>query len=77
MEFKKVFKMSDSTYNILQYFQRVIIPALLTLIGAIGVTLEYEVLAIVVAIGSAINLCLGSILNGASHEYAKTKEELI
>lgn len=73
MEFKKVFKMSDSTYNILQYFQRVIIPALLTLIGAIGVTLEYQVLAIVVAIGSAINLCLGSILNGASNYYAKTK----
>ena len=74
MEFKEVFRMSDNTYNVLQYFQRVIIPALLTLIGAIGVTINYQPLAIAVAIGSACNLCLGSILNGASKVYQEEKE---
>ena len=74
MEFKEVFKMKDSTYNVLQYFQRVIVPALLTLVGAIGVSINYQPLTVVVAIGSACNLCLGSILNGASKAYQEGKE---
>lgn len=74
MEFKKIFKMSDETYDKIQYIYRKVSPALMTLTGTIGTALNWQPTAIVLTIWGAFHVAAGQILSIASDEYKKRDE---
>ena len=63
--------MSNKTYDILKWIVITVLPALLTLFGVIGATLELNCTDTVITIGTAVITCLGTILGVSSVNYAK------
>lgn len=65
---------NNKTYDILKWVVQVVLPALLTLFGVIGATLELPYTEVVITIGTAIITCLGTIL-GVSNVQYKNKQK--
>lgn len=63
--------MSNKTYDILKWIVITVLPALLTLFGVIGATLDLNCTDTVITIGTAVITCLGTILGVSSVNYAK------
>lgn len=63
--------MSNKTYDILKWIVITVLPALLTLFGVIGATLELNCTDTVITIGTAVITFLGTILGVSSVNYAK------
>lgn len=63
-----IFK-NNRTYDSLKWVNAILIPALITLITAIGKTLEWKYVLVVVAICNAVNAFLGSILGVSNYRY--------
>lgn len=73
-DFKSIFNVSDKVYDRLQFIQRIIIPAVLTAIGTIGLAIGYgEATTLIVTIIGALNLMLGQSLNISSEQYNQHK----
>lgn len=65
--------MSNKTYDILKWIVTVVLPALLTLFGVIGATLNWEFTEKVITIGTAFITMLGTILGISNVQYNKSK----
>ena len=65
--------MSNKTYDILKWIVITVLPALLTLFGVIGATLDFSFTDTVITIGTAIITFLGTILGISSVNYNKSK----
>lgn len=63
--------MSNKTYDILKWIVITVLPALLTLFGVIGATLDLNCTDTVITIGTAVITFLGTILGVSSVNYAK------
>lgn len=63
--------MSDKTYNILKYIAQIVLPALTTLYGVIGATLNIPYTQEVITIAIAVDTCLGTCLGISSANYHK------
>lgn len=66
-------KMSNKTYDILKWIVITVLPALLTLFGVIGATMNWDFTDKVITIGTAVITCLGTIIGVSSVNYNKTK----
>ena len=68
--------MSNKAYDVLKWIVTVVLPALLTLFGVIGATLDLNYTDTVITIGTAVITCLGTIIGVSSINYnAKNKQE--
>ena len=66
--------MSNKVYDVLKWIVTVVLPALLTLFGVIGATLDLNYTDTVITIGTAAITCLGTIIGVSSINYnAKNK----
>ena len=66
--------MSNKAYDVLKWIVTVVLPALLTLFGVIGATLDLNYTDAVITIGTAVITCLGTIIGVSSINYnAKNK----
>lgn len=66
--------MSNKVYDVLKWIVTVVLPALLTLFGVIGATLDLNYTDTVITIGTAVITCLGTIIGVSSINYnAKNK----
>lgn len=66
--------MSNKVYDVLKWIVTVVLPALLTLFGVIGATLDLKYTDTVITIGTAVITCLGTIIGVSSINYnAKNK----
>ncbi len=65
--------MSNKTYDILKYVGNTVLPALLTLYGVIGATLNIPHTQEVLTIGTAVIACYNTIINNESRKYHKNK----
>lgn len=66
--------MSNKAYDVLKWIVTVVLPALLTLFGVIGATLDLNYTDTVITIGTAVITCLGTIIGVSSINYnAKNK----
>ena len=66
--------MSNKTYDILKWIVITVLPALLTLFGVIGATLDFNFTDTVITIGTAVITFLGTILGISSVNYNKNKK---
>ncbi len=66
--------MSNKVYDILKWIVITVLPALLTLFGVIGATLDLNYTDTVITIGTAVNACLGTIIGVSSVNYAKNNK---
>lgn len=66
--------MSNKVYDILKWIVITVLPALLTLFGVIGATLDLNYTDTVITIGTAVNTCLGTIIGVSSVNYAKNNK---
>lgn len=72
MNFKDTFKMSNETYDRLKYIVQIILPALATFVGLIGVALDLPNTEMNVTVLTAIIACLGTVLGVSSTNYHKS-----
>jgi small basic protein len=63
--------MSDKTYNIIKYIAQIVLPALTTLYGVIGATLNIPYTQEVITIAIAVDTFLGTCLGISSANYNK------
>lgn len=63
--------MSNKTYDIWKAIAQIILPALITLYGVIGTTLNIPYTEAVITIATAVDTCLGTILAKLSSDYHK------
>ena len=66
--------MSNKTYDILKWIVITVLPALLTLFGVIGATLDFNFTDTVITIGTAVITFLGTILGISSVNYNKNNK---
>lgn len=66
--------MSNKTYDILKWIVITVLPALLTLFGVIGATLDFGFTDTVITIGTAVITFLGTILGISSVNYNKKNQ---
>jgi len=66
--------MSNKTYDIWKAIAQIILPALITLYGVIGSTLEIPYTEAVITIATAVDTCLGTILAKLSSDYHKNNQ---
>lgn len=66
--------MSNKIYDILKWIVITVLPALLTLFGVIGATLDLNCTDTVITIGTAVITCLGTIIGVSSVNYAKNNK---
>lgn len=65
--------MSNKTYDILKWIVITVLPAILTLFGVIGATLDFSFTDTVITIGTAVITFLGTVLGISSVNYNKSK----
>lgn len=63
--------MSNKVYDVLKYIAQIVLPALITLYGVIGTTLNIPYTEQVITIAVAVDTCLGTILGISSYNYRK------
>ena len=61
----------NKVYDILKWIVITVLPALLTLFGVIGNTLNLGCTEVVITIGTATTACLGTILGISGVNYSK------
>lgn len=66
--------MSNKTYDILKWIVITVLPALLTLFGVIGATLDLNCTDTVITIGTAVITFLGTVLGISSVNYNKSNK---
>jgi len=66
-------KMSNKLYNALKWICITLIPALTTLWGTIGATLDIPYTQVVITIMAAVDTCLGTCLGISSYNYNKAQ----
>lgn len=66
--------MSNKTYDILKWIVITVLPALLTLFGVIGTTLDFSFTDTVITIGTAVITFLGTVLGISSVNYNKSNK---
>lgn len=68
--------MSNKTYDVLKAISQIILPALITLYGVIGATLNIPYTKEVLTIATAVDTCFNTILAKLSKDYHKQLEEI-
>lgn len=68
-------KMSNKVYNCLKWVAITLLPALITLYGVIGATLNIPYTQAVLTIATAVDTCLGTCLGISSYNYHKSQME--
>lgn len=63
--------MSNKLYDILKYVTMIVLPAITTLYGVIGTTLNIPFTQEVITIGVAVTTCLGTCLGISNMNYKK------
>ena len=71
MSFLEIFELSDKAYNKLKYIVQIILPAIATFIGILGLSLGLPYTELIVTIFTAAIALLGSILGISSYNYNK------
>ena len=71
MSFLEIFELSDKAYNKLKYIVQIILPAIATFIGILGLSLGLPYTELIVTILTAVIALLGSILGISSYNYNK------
>lgn len=71
MDFVSIFKMSNSTYDKLKYIVQIILPAIGTFIGVIGLAVDWPHTELVVVIFTATITLLGTALGISNHNYKR------
>lgn len=66
--------MSNKVYDVLKYIAQIILPALTTLYGVIGTTLNIPYTQEVITIAIAVDTCLGTCLGISSINYNKNNK---
>lgn len=64
-------KLDNKVYDVLKYIATIALPALTTLYGVIGATLNIPYTQEVVTIAIAVDACLGTMLGISSYNYNK------
>lgn len=64
-------KLDNKVYDVLKYIATIALPALTTLYGVIGATLNIPHTQEVVTIAIAVDTCLGAMLGISSYNYNK------
>lgn len=64
-------KMSNKLYDVLKYVAIIALPALITLYGVIGATLDIPYTQEVLTIATAVDTCLGTLLGISTAKYNK------
>ena len=67
--------MSNKVYDILKWIDLIVIPALITLYGVIGTTLNIPYTQEAITIATAVEVCLGTILGVSNVSYNKSVKE--
>ena len=68
-------KLSNKTYDVMKWVVQLLIPALITLYGVIGTTLNIPYTEQVLTIGGAVDVFLGTILKISTNNYNKENEQ--
>lgn len=68
-------KISNKVYDVLKYVALVALPALITLYGVIGATLNIPHTQEVLTIATAVDACLGTLLGISNYKYNKEAKE--
>lgn len=66
--------MSNKVYDVLKYITMIVLPALTTLYGVIGTTLNIPMTQEVITIAVAVTTCLGTCLGISNVNYKKTNK---
>jgi len=69
MDFVSIFELSNKMYDKLKYIVQIILPALATFVGVIGLAVNWAPTKLVVVILTATTTMLGTILGISSHNY--------
>ena len=75
MNFKDTFKLKDTTYDQLKYIVQIVLPAVATFIGVVGIALGVTYTEVVVVIFTAVNVLLGTILGVSTKNYYENEME--
>ena len=75
MNFKDTFRLKDTTYDQLKYIVQIVLPAVATFIGVVGIALGITYTEVVVVIFTAVNVLLGTILGISSRNYYEDEME--
>lgn len=67
-------KLSNKAYDVMKWVVQLFIPALITLYGVIGSTLNIPYTEQVLTIGGAVDVFLGTILKISTNNYNKENE---
>ena len=67
--------MSNKVYDTLKWITQIVLPAILTFFGVVGVTLGLPYTESVITIGTAGITCLGTCLGISSHNYYKKEDK--
>lgn len=68
-------KLSNKAYDVMKWVVQLLIPALITLYGVIGTTLNIPYTEQVLTIGGAVDVFLGTILKISTNNYNKEIEQ--
>ena len=71
MSFLEIFELSDKAYNKLKYIVQIILPAIATFIGILGLSLGLPYTKLIVTIFTAVIALLGSGFGISSYNYNK------
>lgn len=69
-------KLSNKTYDIMKWVVQLLIPALITLYGVIGSTLNIPYTQEILTIAGAVDVFLGTILKISTDNYNKENDTL-
>lgn len=64
-------KLSNQNYDALKWIVQIVLPALLTLVGTIGTSVNWEYTEIILVIMGAVTTFLGTVLGVSNHNYKK------
>ena len=64
-------KLKNETYDILKWVVQIVLPALITFIGTVGLALSWGYTDITMTILGAVTVFLGSVLGVSAYTYKK------
>jgi len=67
-------KLNNKVYDVLKWVVAIVLPAILTFVGVVMNTLNYEYTNIVLTIGTAFITMLGTILGISNYNYNKEND---
>lgn len=69
MTFLEVFEMDSKSYDRLKYVVQIILPAIATFIGVLGLALDFPSTDLIVTITTAVITLLGTMLGISNYQY--------